>query len=235
MHLIPIGGLCNRLRTIFSHLEWCRTTGNGEILNVYWYIDPACFILFSSLFQLEGLKEVGLVIHEPGLPQRPPAMPNTIIRTCSVHRDVPLAAWGALAVRLLQPVSVIQGRIDAILTNIQGDFTALHIRRTDHNSNYDQDAVFVEYAGLEGPVYAATDNPRSMVTLKKALGSRLHYNGRFAQSGIRLTEVADAVVDLWVCATATRFRGTYYSSFSDWIEMMRSLRGATPGDLTKIT
>jgi hypothetical protein len=232
MRLVPIGGLCNRLRAIFSHLEWCRTMGGGEVLYVYWIPHVACPAAFGDLFDMEGLEEAGLVIREGVMPTKG----QQFIQTCSVHQGAVESVWGSLAARLLRPIPVIRTRIDGLLASLGDDgFTALHIRRTDHNSNYDQDAVFVEYAGAQGSVYAATDNPRSMVTLKKALGSRLHYNGRFAQTGIRLTDVADAVVDLWVCAAAARFRGTYYSSFSDWIEMMRSLHGATPGDLTKIT
>lgn len=231
MHLIPIGGLCNRLRTICSHLEWCQQNG-GEALHVYWLPHVACASRFSELFETDGLEAAGIVLHDGRLPS-----PNVgpVIQTCSVRAGVEEAVWGARAAAILRPVTAIQARIDGLLERLGTGFTALHIRRTDHNANYDQDEVFASFgAAGEGAVYAASDNPRSLATLKRALGGRLLYNGRFRQTGIRLTDVADAVVDLWVCASSARFRGTFYSSFSDWIEMIRSLRGAAAGDLSKI-
>lgn len=232
MHLIPIGGLCNRLRTIFSHLEWCQQNG-GELLHVYWVPHVACSVRFSSLFEIDGLEAAGIVLHDGELP--PPSV-GPVIQTCSVRAGAVEDVWGRRALTLLRPLPAIQSRIDEHLRLLGSEFIALHIRRTDHNTNYDQDDVFATFASSSStnPVYAAADNPRSLATLKRALGNRLHYNGRFGMAGMRLTAVADAVVDLWVCAQGAQFRGTYYSSFSDWIEMMRSLRGATPGDLSKI-
>lgn len=232
MYLIPIGGLCNRLRTIVSHLEWCQQNG-GELLHVYWVPHVACAARFSDLFEVKDLEASGIVLHE-GLLPRPDQRP--VIQTCSVRAGVEEAVWAQRAATILRPLPAIQARIDAHLRSLGPTFTALHLRRTDHNTNYDQDILYAEFAIAAGhdSVYAAADNPRSLATLKRKLGDRLHYNGRFGMSGMRLTDITDAVVDLWVCAESTRFRGTFYSSFSDWIEMMRSLRGAVPGDLSKI-
>lgn len=232
MHLVPIGGLCNRLRTIVSHLEWCQQNG-GEVLHVYWVPHVACAVRFSELFVTDGLSAAGIVLYEGMLPR--PGVAD-VIQTCSVRAGVEESVWARRAASLLRPLPAIQTRIDAHLRRLGPEFTALHIRRTDHNENYDQDVQYAAFAVAHGsnPVYAAADNPRSLATLKRELGNRLHYNGRFGMSGIRYTAVTDAVVDLWVCAHSTQFRGTFYSSFSDWIEMMRSLRGAAPGDLSKL-
>ena len=223
MHLVPIGGLCNRLRAIMSHAvaAWRR----GDALEVYWYPHVACPARFAELF--EPLGDPRVIIYEDG--RMPPA---GYIQTCGVHTGVAETEW---PLQLLRPVAAIRERIDALRARLGSTYVAVHIRRTDHNQNYAQDVVYAEWAVKgAGPVYAAADNPMSLATLKRRLGDRLVYQGRFGQTGLRLTAVGDAVVDLWACAGATAFRGTYYSSFSDWIETMRRTAGLAPGDLTKI-
>ena len=223
MHLVPIGGLCNRLRAIMSHAvaAWAA----GEVLYVYWFSHPACPARFDDLF--EPIADVRVVVYEGD--RVPPA---GYIQTCGVHAGVAEADW---PLSLLRPVAAIRERVAALQVRLGSDYVAVHIRRTDHNQNWHQDEVYAGWGdGHGGPVYAAADNPKSLATLKRRLGERLVYQGRFAMTGIRMTEVADAVVDLWVCGGAKAFRGTYYSSFSDWIETMRRAAGLAPGDLTKL-
>lgn len=221
MHLVPIGGLCNRLRAIMSHavVAWRA----GETLYVYWYPHMACPVRFDELF--EPIAPV--VVYEDG--RMPPA---GFIQTCGVHAGVQESDW---PLHLLQPVAPIRTRIDELRARLGSTYIAVHIRRTDHNQNYAQDVVYAEWAErCMGSVYAAADNPMSLATLKRRLGDRMIYQGRFGQKGLRLTAVGDAVVDLWVSAGAAAFRGTYYSSFSDWIETMRRAAGLPAGDLSKV-
>lgn len=222
----PIGGLCNRLRVIGSRLYKARAA--GKTLAVWWWVTPECAAKYHDLFVNPPND---LIVYENT------DCPVHVEVTCYVDKSMPVAAWAALAVNTFKPISVIQTRIDAVLDKLGPDFVAVHIRRTDHNERYDEDAVYAQFAQKypESNVYAAADNPRSIVTLKKSLGARLQYNGAFAKTGIRLTSISDAVVDLWVSSRATRFRGTYWSSFSEWIEIMRKLRGMPAGDLSAIS
>jgi hypothetical protein len=225
MFVQPIGGLCNRLRVIISYLLVARS--RQERLIVYWMPHEACPALFRDLFERTATSD--LLIKEPALGPR-----DTTTVTCYRHPEAPPESeWLPTVMEVLVPLPALQVRIDELLAALGPDFTALHIRRTDHNSNYDKDADYVTFCGGEGKVFAATDNIQSMVTLKKGLGDRLVYGGKFAKAGIRMTAVSDAVVDLWTCARAARFKGTYYSSFSDWIEMMRVGMGSgSAGDLS---
>jgi hypothetical protein len=224
MHVQPIGGLCNRLRVIVSYLLVARA--RREQLVVYWMPHAACPALFGDLFERPVATD--LVIKEPAL--APPQAKAPV--TCYRHPDAPPEKeWPPVVMEVLVPLPAIRERIDTLLSALGPTFTALHIRRTDHNSNYDKDVDYVTFAGTEGKIFAATDNIQSMVTLRRALGDRLVYGGKFTVVGIRMTSVADAVVDLWTSARSSRFKGTYYSSFSDWIEMMRGGSGE-PGDLS---
>jgi hypothetical protein len=220
MQLVPIGGLCNRLRAILSHLAAARAA--GVALHVYWTDHPACPARFTTLFE-----PIAADVHiYEGSP-----VPAGAKITCENHEEWPETRWQHL-VDLLRPLPDIQTRIDTLLESLGPTFTAVHIRRTDHNSNYDQDMA---YTVFDGPIYAAADNPRSLATLKCVLGDRLTYNGRFSTQGIRMSSVADAVVDLWVSSHSINFKGTFYSSFTDFIEMMRRVKGlpkgSTIGDL----
>ena len=224
MDVIPIGGLCNRLRVICSYLSVARATGKS--LTVWWNSTVDCPARFRELF-CEPPNDLVIREDEP--------RPFGVVKTCDVYAKGDEPEWAVVAMEVLQPLPAIQARIDTILARLGPEFSAVHIRRTDHNARYDEDAAYVGFASTANhPCFCAADNPRSVVTLKRALGDRLVYGGAFKMTGIRMTELADAVVDLWVASHATRFRGTYWSSFSDWIDMMRRWRGLPAGDLSKI-
>jgi hypothetical protein len=226
MFVQPIGGLCNRLRVIVSYLLVARS--KKEKLIVFWMPHAACPALFQDLFVAPTATD--LEIRDSAVGQR-----ESTTVTCYRHPEAPPEAeWLPTVMEVLAPLPALQTRIDELLVALGPNFTAVHIRRTDHNSNYDKDADYVTFdAAGSGKVFAATDNITSMVTLKRGLGDRLIYGGKFAKAGIRMTAVNDAVVDLWVSARSSRFKGTYYSSFSDWIEMMRVGLGSGPaGDLS---
>lgn len=241
MHLVPIGGLCNRLRAIFSHLVVARAA--GELLHVYWYKHSACPAHFYELFK--PIMDPALIMHEMSPTDHPP---SGFIQTCGVAAGVPEAAWPT---DLLRPIDRIQRRIDELKRSLGPAYVAVHVRRTDHNKNYGDDLKIGDWitealaegtitealaegtiGAKEGAAYVAADNFVSIATLKK-IHPAIIYNGRFSATGIRMTSIADAVVDLWICADAIAFRGTYYSSFSDWIEMMRQKRGLPVGDLSR--
>ena len=228
MEVRPIGGLCNRLRVIGSRLVAARAA--GVALTVWWIPHPACPALFRDVFETPAASDLIVRDGEMG--------GNGVETTCSVLAGADEDVWGPVILTALRPLPAIQGRIDSLLGLLGPSFVAVHIRRTDHNSRYEEDATYLEFAKRamgEGKVYISADNPRSIATLKRDLGDRLVYGGNFARAGIRLTTVADAVTDLWVSARAAQFKGTYYSSFSEWIDMMRRSAGLSAGDLRKIT
>jgi hypothetical protein len=226
MEVRPIGGLCNRLRVIGSRLVAARAT--GQTLTVWWFVHSACPTLFGDLFEAPP---ADLIVRDGEVG------PRDVETTCSVFTGSDEAVWGPVILEALRPLPAIQARIDGLLALAGPDFTAVHIRRTDHNARYEEDSAYADFAAAtpDVKVYVSADNPRSIATVKRALGDRVIYGADFRQTGIRLTGVADAVVDIWVAGKAARFKGTFYSSFSEWIEMMRRYSGLAAGDLRKIT
>ena len=224
MEVRPIGGLCNRLRVIGSRLVAARAA--GQTLTVWWFVHPACPALFGDLFEAPP---ANLIVRDGEVG------PRDVETTCSVLAGADEAVWGPVILAALRPLPAIQERIDRLVALAGPDFTAVHIRRTDHNTRYEEDSAYVDFAANhDGKVYVSADNPRSIATVKRALGDRVVYGADFRQTGIRLTDVADAVVDIWVAGKAARFKGTFYSSFSEWIEMIRRCSGLPTGDLRKI-
>ena len=134
-----------------------------------------------------------------------------------------------------------------------GRYLAMHIRRTDYTTTFGEstpDGSFERFLQTHlGPpssshaagrpksepllggcqAYLATDNaatqrhfadvcpPPCPLTTYRQIDCH--------PAGLRHTPVADAVVDLYVCAAATLFKGTLGSSFSDTIWLMRRARG----------
>jgi hypothetical protein len=221
LHVRTRGGLCNRLRVIVSFL--CAARKGGGKLFAYWKPDSRCPAECKDLFQpLPSDCEVHNGFGPAG----------THI-TCHRHPDISVAECAALVDTVLRPTPSLQQRISRVLGELGPGFTAVHIRRTDHNSSYWEDGAFLKFAQeAPGKVFVAADNPGSLETLKQGLGDRVVHAATFRMTGQRLTSVEDAVVDLWVARHAARFKGTYYSSFSDWIEM---LRVGEPGDLRPLT
>lgn len=224
MEVVPIGGLCNRLRVIGSRLAAARAA--GKTLTAWWIVGRDCPARFRDLFQDPP---ADLIIHENVAP------PLQVEKTCSVLSGSKQDEWAPTALDAMRPLPMIQARIDALLKRLGPEFSAVHIRRTDHNTRYEEDEVYATFAAITTyPCFCAADNPTSIATLKRTLGDQLVYGGAFKMTGIRMTELADAVVDLWVASYAVRFRGTYWSSFSEWIDMMRRYRGLPAGDISKI-
>jgi hypothetical protein len=215
------GGLCNRLRVMVSFL--CAARKLGCKLVVYWQSNSLCPAEWNDLFQALP----------PDCEIRSRIAPAGTYTTCHRHPDIPVVEWAPMVDTLLRPTPALQQRISRVLGQLGENFTAVHIRRTDHNSNYAEDRDFLDFAKkAPGKIFVAADNPQSLATLKGELGDRVIHSAVFRKGGRRLTSVQDAVVDLWVSRRAARFKGTFYSSFSDWIEMLRQ---GEPGDLSPRT
>ena len=111
-------------------------------------------------------------------------------------------------------------------------YIALHVRRTDHvftGQTTDEDfCAFVERHASQ-KAFVATDNPETQQLMAARLGPRLNPEllarmGRPARS-LRRTNLHSSAVDLFTCAAADVFKGSYYSSFSDTIDHLRRLQG----------
>lgn len=201
------GGLCNRLRVIFSMWRHCRP------LNVHWPLNKACPARFDSLF-------------EP--------VPGLTIKYSQVPK---LADWSCFAVctpdfsdLVVQPS--IQDQIEKTIQALPASYLAVHIRRTDHPETarnwlrYTEDQEFYDFLDRHAPLpfFAASDCPAMLRRLQCKYGSRFHHplpSPTAVQDNSRPTSVEQALVELFVCVNATNFMGSCVSSFSEMIACLR--------------
>jgi hypothetical protein len=217
MRLHAIGGLCNRLQAMLS-----RRAAHGPI-SVFWEkSDTVSHAHFLDVFEpIEGIQFVN---------------DGWDAEAWDVAREAP-RGWER-AYQELAPLTGLEKRITRVQSEL-GDYLAIHVRRTDHVPNTTSRGERVEaldeyvewsrqYAGL--PIYVATDNGETQQSLQAMLakagrvtivgacldGNEWQANGNQHRNG----SLADAVADLFVCAGATHFKGTRFSSFSDTIERL---------------
>lgn len=207
--LLPMFGLCNRLRFVFSKLE----ENPDRKLNVLWQRNPDCNGHFLDVFKEVPMIEFiddwsGKLLQ--GFTPIPGYEPN--------YRE-------------LQPIDVIEEKVNKVVDRLENNFTAVHVRRTDFAKEvhrwgrFTSDNYFVEaIAQIEGLVYLATDNPYTVRQFQQRFGDRIIAPDLsvFNINNLRQTSLAQAVEDMFISIRSTRFIGTPFSSFSELIESIRN-------------
>jgi len=221
VRLHAVGGLCNRLRAILS-----SRAVHGS-LTVVWEPDEyVSHARFGDVFDFDCLAGVTFVDAGPW-----------DVESYSVAEGAP-ADWERAYVAL-RPVATARRRIESLLSQRT---LAVHVRRTDHLPNHSAHGGNVEPLEAWGrwsqewpslPVYVATDNGETQDAARRmwtdarfVAATRLHGAQLQAHDDHRRNgSLLDAVVDLYVCAGAERFRGSHGSSFTDTIATLRRLGG----------
>jgi hypothetical protein len=142
--------------------------------------------------------------------------------------------------RKLQLAHGVNARVFDVTRQLSPGYSAIHIRRTDHvpnrDGNVESDGDFVAWLRRQSSadVYLATDNGETQkrwLFAGIAPGQRVRVGHMLPGCEVQgLTDhhrngtLADAVVDLHVCAGAHAFMGSEGSSFSDTITILRGLR-----------
>ena len=217
-------GLCNRLRAVLSYAQ--VAAAEGRQLLVVWRADAECNGHFDSCFApLAGVR----------FTTRAPAWdPSPELASCC-HPNVGAANEIASFARLV-PIAVIAATV-AEHVRALGAFVSVHIRRTDLIAHHG--AVFAASVQTTDALFAAfldryaAHNVHIASCCALTRGRfRALYSARLADgvptiahdvSGpLRQTSLADAVVDMYVCAAAEHFLGSRGSSFSDTVDFLRS-------------
>ncbi len=214
-----VGGLCNRLQHVIS-----ARAAYGPLLVTWDLQEPALAgARFSDLFEpLDGVE-----FREHG----------TAPESCHVCADAP-EGW-VMGYRDLKPRLEIVDRIRRLVGDY--NYAAIHVRRSSGHvellehlgvpATTDVELDLFVHEHPDHLVYLATDNAdtqtawlnrcrRTFVNRVIRYGTERQGLGNHAIH----TSVADAVVDLYVCAGAAHFMGTRGSSFTDTIERLRALR-----------
>jgi hypothetical protein len=138
----------------------------------------------------------------------------------------------------LRPLPHVQARIDELRATMGGRYVAIHARRLDHvthsvpfgHSTTDQE-LLDWLQGCTLPVYIATDDPVTLEWFRARIPTSSHWHRmpeRVHGYEIRPGSLADAVVDMFVCVGAVAFMGSWISSFSETIDVLRC-GGKPPG------
>jgi hypothetical protein len=247
-------GLCNQLRALLSYraealaqgkflvLHWQRTAACKAKFCELFEPMEGCFVVDEE-------SDFDLV--KPHLSRIPNQFfPSTYALHPSIlGTEVETSMWLPL-----KPLPALRARIADKLRALAPSFVAVHVRRTDHMKEAGQmelarksnaltsDESFVDFlerhAAPGEHIYVATDNALSQRALMERFGDRIisptpiappperaTERAAYLQSVHRHTAVQDAVVDIFTCAAARVFKGTYYSSFSDAIMRLRRAHG----------
>jgi hypothetical protein len=219
--LAPIGGLGNRLRQILSYrareglLEvlWAKS----DAVSHGWFLDcfePLPGVTFTYAGEGHGHDVQGA----------------DMVGYAQVAEGAP-AGW-ELGYADLRPTPAITRRVDELLAATDGHLiNAIHARRGDHAAHAPKFGHFTTNEELLGwhrgrtrPLYLATDDPATLAYFEPRAGVPVLYN-RIPEAVVgyekRDGTLFDAAVDMFMCAGATEFRGSWMSSFSETIDMIR--------------
>ena len=251
------GGLCNKLRVVLSYRE-AEVVDGGKHLVVVWVINDECPARFDELFEpLDDVTflcsddpQLDEKLRALGSPEgvsmkrdmrTHPAIAALESASSTGSRDQWMARREALMFLLLKPKPAIAERIAQCIARCggKGAYAAVHVRRTDHVTLWGistPDAEFFKFldgkrSSGEERIYVATDNAGTQQLFSERFGADVTVTLAAIDptaTALRHTTVADAVVDLFVCADARAFKGTRGSSFSDAIWLLRRA-GATAG------
>jgi hypothetical protein len=225
INILPEGGLCNRLRHLFSWIHKTQAESNNYIINVLWTIDKDCIGTYDSCF--ESIKNVNIIYDN---------FKNYSIdhMGCTYVNSQYSPKYINNFYSKLKINSKLRNLINNFKDqNIFSEYNAVHIRRTDHSklakrkNQYTKDDVFEKF--IEGsllPVYLSTDNKKTQNKYKKKYSNVIVYkniNRRYRRiiPTRRQTTLSHAVIDLWMCIESQSFIPSGFSSFSGLIQEKR--------------
>ncbi len=214
----PLGGLCNKIRVVFSFVV--RTRLNNRNLIVVWDYDKDCNGLFLDYF--EPIKGVSFVIQTDK---------KIDYEGCYANKSYDRKLY-IESLRELKPNLRIQKEINKMINReLTPNYNAVHIRRTDHvklatdKGKYTSDQEFIDFIlkNNDVKIYLATDNRETQRYFIK-LPNTIYHKPIQDKKDKRQTSLEEAVIDLFICVKAKKFKGTYCSSFTELIDILRSFQ-----------
>ncbi len=222
MIIQPTGGLCNRLRVVFSYYKYSKYL--NQKLIIIWEPLPTCNGYFLDYFQEidddvifeKNNKHNEKIFYKGGKP----------------HPKFNQYNYAKIYEKL-KLLTHLQENIQNKIKTMNNNYIAVHIRRTDHinlakrNNRYTSDQEFIDFIKnrKESNVYVATDNKitynQIKYELKKYNKNIFNFCNFLSNRNRRKTNLEDSIVDLFMCVYANNFKGSGYSSFSDLIKQLR--------------
>lgn len=220
--ILPRAGFCNRLRFLFSFKYKMKQEDIKKKLVVIWPVNNQCngflWDVIKPLNNCWSLRENknNFKINASS------CGPIPLYKNCNYLKDEPF-----------KPRHNIYKRLIKLINSMSNKYIALHIRRTDltghlkhkkmqHMETSDQSFIDFIKKNKKYKIYIATDNRETQIKFKKLFPKRVVFNKEIHNiNSHRKTSLADAVTDIFMCALSNKFKGTFYSSFSEFIQLMR--------------
>lgn len=221
----PYGGLCNRLRFIFSFLKKLKKDNQETKINlvIFWEKNNDCNGFYLDYFK--KIQNVKFMDKNDN---------NLIINIKSGGTLEELKKSNYLFNNLIKLKGYMIEKIMKIIHKLENRYIAVHIRRTDFNNHLfeinklnekisDQDFIDFLKKYEKYNIYIATDNKETQNYFLNKFKSRIKYINLIndKSNDLRKTTLENAIIDLFVCACCNIFKGTYYSSYTSFIYMLR--------------
>ena len=238
----PIGGLCNRMRSINS--AYMLAKERGEKLKIIWFCNSELNCPFELLFKKTADIDVinirskwnlrklwyqfssTFLGNEDIRANRTEGLLNESFRQ-SLGKRLYIATeehfYPGSDYHLFEPTDAIQERILA-LTNSFGAYpVGVHIRRTDNapaigTSSTDAFVESIQAELLLNPdtvFYVATDDKKEEENLRNLFPGKIISNQNRNLSRDSVEGIQDAMLDLYSLAATHKIIGSFFSSFTD--------------------
>ena len=217
-----MGGLCNRLRFIFSFIKKLIDEKKLEETELYiiWRKNDSCNGFISKY--IEPIKNVNFINKTE---DKIDIISSGIVKgyhKINYMKDFPLYLKDN-----------IYQEIRKFLKKIGDKYISLHIRKTDLEENlkknkpkrtYEEEYIKFIEENKGKKIFIATDNKDTQNKLKKLYKNRLLvYEDIKCSNDLRQTNIEHSIIDLFLCILSYSFKGTHYSSFTRMILLRETL------------
>jgi hypothetical protein len=222
--ILPTGGLCNMLRVTFSY--YMKALSENKKLIVIWIPTDACPGYFTQFFNIPANMEIISAFDKYKISQ----ILSIDYNGCFVHPNFNIPSM----YNYLSPNTNIFIQVQNNITLLENRYIAVHIRRTDHvamaksQNQFTTDLEFMQFLDTypDYNIYLATDNRQSQDLFHNKYKQRIK-TIKFInpmQRQLRHTPIEDAIIDIYTCVNASFFKGSGYSSFTDLITNLRTIK-----------
>lgn len=217
----PLGGLCNRLRFIFSFIKKLIDEDELEKTELYiiWNTNNACNGYLENY--IKPIKNVYFI--------------NKSKHKINIRSSGIVDGYHRINFMKNFPLYLkddIYQKIRKYLKKIGDKYVSLHIRKTDleeillrnENKKYTNDDEYIKFINENKgkKIFLATDNRNTQNKLKKLYKNRLFvYEDINKSNNLRQTNLEHSIIDLFLCILSYSFQGTRSSSFSWMINLIR--------------
>ena len=220
----PLAGLCNRFRFLFSYIYKMKKENifKSKNLVIIWESDNNC-----NGFLMDIIKPI------PNCKCIENNNNNYKIDSSSCCTVDAYKSDNYLENLYFKPRNHILKKIISIINSLNNKYIAVHIRRSDltnhlkhknmsHLETKDEEYIHFLNKNKKYNIYIATDNIETQTKFLNLYPSRIKYMNKISNSKThRKTSLEDALIDIFVCSFSNKFKGTFYSSFTLFINLMR--------------